>query len=433
MNSVITTPSELSSILEAIPEPAAILAGDYKILATNSSYLEHHELDSVKGSDFCYQVTHGYNRPCDESGESCPLQRCQKTGSRQRVLHLHQTPNGPEHVDVEMRPLKMADGSTCFLEIMHQVKVAQASPEGQGLIGCSDAFNAMLGMIQRAGPSDISVLLLGESGTGKELAAKALHSLSYRAQSPFVTVECSGLNETLFESEMFGHEKGAFTGAITRKDGLVSAARGGTLFLDEVGDIPLSLQVKLLRLIETGTYRRVGGLELKHADFRLVCATHKNLKAMVECGEFREDLYYRISTFPIELPALRERREDIPLLIQAIFRRLDGAETSIDEQALHALKTYAFPGNIRELRNLLERALLLTDNGVIGLEQLPEYCRSGSETLELQRIGDRLIPLADLESSYLRTISQQFKGNKKALADALGISERTLYRKLSQL
>jgi transcriptional regulator with PAS, ATPase and Fis domain len=343
LKNLAATPAELSSILEAIPEPAAILAGNYQILATNSSYMEHHELASVTETNFCYKVTHGYDRPCDESGESCPLKRCQESGTRQRALHLHQTPHGPEHVDVEMRPLPMADGTTCFLEIMHQVKVAHASPEGQGLIGSSDAFNAMLGLIQRAGPSDISVLLLGESGTGKELAAKALHNLSNRAQSPFVTVECSGLSETLFESEMFGHEKGAFTGAINRKEGLVAAARGGTLFLDEVGDIPLSLQVKLLRLIETGTYRRVGSLDLKHADFRLVCATHKNLKRMVEKGQFREDLYYRISAFPIELPALRERQADIPLLVQAIIRRLGADDISLNQAAQDLLQSYAFP------------------------------------------------------------------------------------------
>lgn len=420
-------------MLEAVSQPAAILSSEYEIIATNRAYMEHHQLGEEMGDKFCYQVTHGYARPCDESGESCPLKQCLQTGTRHRVLHLHQTPQGREHVDVEMQPLTLSDGRTCFLEVMHQVKVAKAIPEGQGLIGCSNAFNQMLALMQRAGPSDISVLLLGESGTGKELAAKAVHNLSNRSDAAFVTVECSGLSETLFESEMFGHEKGAFTGAVNRKDGLVTAARGGTLFLDEVGDIPLTLQVKLLRLIETGTYRPVGGIEPKHADFRLICATHKNLKALVEQGLFREDLYYRISTFPIELPALRERIEDIPLLIHALLKRLEvNQPLSVNSAAIAALQTYRFPGNIRELRNLLERAALMTDDGCIRPEHLPEACQKDNQISAglLENEEREIIPLADLEKHYLLQVNQQFTGSRQELAQKLGVSERTLYRKL---
>jgi transcriptional regulator with GAF, ATPase, and Fis domain len=180
----------------------------------------------------------------------------------------------------------------------------------------------MLDMISRVAPSDAAVLLQGESGTGKELAAKAIHDASRRAEGPFVVLDCSGLPETLFESELFGHEKGAFTGAMARKAGLVEAAAGGTLFLDEVGDIPLPMQVKLLRLLETGAYRRVGGTESLHATFRLVSATHRPLRQMTEDGSFRQDLYFRLNTFPIELPPLRERQEDIPLLAEALLQRV---------------------------------------------------------------------------------------------------------------
>lgn len=435
MNSLVHLSTDLSAVLEAVPEPAAVLSPDYKILATNSAYADHHHIPDTEETPRCYQISHGYSRPCDESGESCPLKKCMETGKRHRVLHLHQTSKGREHVDVEMRPLKLADGKTYYLEVMHQVKVAQANPQGQGLIGRSDAFNQMLSLIQRAGPNNITVLLLGESGTGKELAAKALHNISNRVKKTFVTVECSGLSETLFESEMFGHEKGAFTGAINKKEGLVSAARGGTLFLDEIGDVPLSLQVKLLRLIETGTYRTVGGVDLKQADFRLVCATHKNLKKLVESGQFRQDLYYRISAFPIELPSLKERKEDIPLLIEAFIKRITEEEVALNEAALTALKNYDFPGNIRELRNILERAVLLTDNNQIGTEHLPTECRPAISTVG--EFGNseplKLVPLAELESHYLSRIREKFNGNNRELAEKLGVSERTLYRKLSAL
>src|SRR5512133_2715734 len=183
-----------------------------------------------------------------------------------------------------------------------------------------------------------------------------------RAHLPFVAVECSGLTETLFESEMFGYEKGAFTGAAGRKVGLVEAVRGGTLFLDEVGDIPLSLQVKLLRLMEAGTYRRIGGLEPLRADFRLIAATHRDLAQMVREGTFRQDLYFRINVFPIQLPPLRERMEDLPMLVASLLSHLNATrKITLGEEAMAALMRHDFPGNVRELRNILERALIMAD------------------------------------------------------------------------
>ena len=239
------------------------------------------------------------------------------------MLHLHHTPRGEEHVDVELTPIIGASGKIeYFVERMLTVREASSFPAESGLVGKSPAFNRMLELVRRVAPSGTTALLLGESGTGKELVAQAIHQQSGREQGPFVVVECSGLTETLFESELFGYEKGAFTGANQRKIGLVESAAGGTLFLDEVGDIPLSLQVKLLRLLETGTFRRVGGVETLRADFRLIAATHRDLKDMVEHGSFRRDLYYRLSVFPIHLPALRERREDIALLAETLLTRL---------------------------------------------------------------------------------------------------------------
>jgi DNA-binding NtrC family response regulator len=236
------------------------------------------------------------------------------------------------------------------------------------------------------------------------------------------------LTETLFESELFGSEKGAFTGANQRKIGLVESATGGTLFLDEVGGIPLSLQVKLLRLLETGTFRRVGGVETLRADFRLIAATHRDLKAMVERGAFRRDLYYRLSVFPISLPALRERRGDISLLAETLLTRLaPGRAYSLSPEARAQLQAYDFPGNIRELRNILERAILMADGDTLLAEHLPPEL-----TGTVAGIPDMdIVPLEMAELRYLQWALAQHNGDRKSLAAQLGISERTLYRKLA--
>lgn len=424
-------------ILEAIPEPAAILSTEYEILATNSAYRRHYQPQGDAVGRSCYAVSHGYRVPCDQAGEACPLKECRRTGQRQRVLHLHNTPTGEEHVDVEMTPLLDDQQQLIgFLEVMHQVREARAQVSQQGLVGRAPAFSHMLSLVHRAAPSEITVLLLGESGTGKELVARALHEGSPRARAPFVTVECSGLSEGLFESELFGHERGAFTGAVSRKKGLVEAARGGTLFLDEIGEIPLSLQVKLLRLIETGTFRPVGSVEPQHADFRLVCATHRDLRRMVQEGSFRQDLYYRISAFPVPLPPLRERIEDLPLLVASLLQRLPGGQAvRLADATLKQLQRYAFPGNIRELRNLLERGILLADDGVILPQHLPpelQETAAAAPATSVERHLDALPvwSLDELETRYLTSVERRFRGDRSALARALGVSERTLYRKL---
>lgn len=431
---------EMAAILEGIVEPATLIGLDYRILATNQAYRERYGDGNEVAGRCCYEVSHGYAVPCDQAGESCPLKRCNATGKRQRLLHLHMTSQGEEHVDVEMQPVRDAKGETvCFLEIMHCVRAARAQAgSGEGLVGRSDTFNRMLELVHRAAPSEISVLLLGESGTGKELVAKALHDGSPRAQGSFVTVECSGLSESLFESELFGHERGAFTGAVSRKRGLVDMARGGTLFLDEIGEIPLQQQVKLLRLIETGTFRAVGATEPQHADFRLVCATHRNLKQMVADGSFRQDLYYRISPFPIPLPTLKERIDDLPLLIEALLHRLPGGTgLRLSRAALKVLGAYDFPGNIRELRNILERGILLADDGIIDTRHLPDELVGGDVkapgAMDSRAMPMRVLPLETVETQYLRRVMAHFHGDNRVLAEQLGISERTLYRKLRQL
>ncbi len=424
--------NELICFLETHPDPQIVVAADYRILASNAAYRRIYSGGRDVVGQFCYAVSHDYARPCDECGEACPMAASRANGEPARVLHLHHTPRGEEHVDVELTPIVGASGSIeYFVERMSMVREASSLPAERGLVGKSPAFNHMLELVRRVAPAPTTALLLGESGTGKELVAQAIHQHSGRERSPFVVVECSGLTETLFESELFGHEKGAFTGANQRKIGLVEAASGGTLFLDEVGDIPLSLQVKLLRLLESGTFRRVGGVDTLRADFRLVAATHRDLKAMVETGEFRRDLYYRLSVFPIELPALRDRQEDIDLLADTLLTRLaPGRAYTLAASTRALLRAHDFPGNIRELRNILERATLMADGDTLLPEHLPREV-AGRERAELAATVDGVVSLDVAERRYLQWALGRLGGDRKALARQLGISERTLYRKLA--
>lgn len=426
-------PKELVSFIETMPEPRILVDASYRILAANHAYRAEYGQPKRLVGRTCYDVSHRFDRPCDQCGESCPLQTALKTGQPSRVLHLHHTPHGEEHVDVELVPILDDSGRIAyFVETLVRLSEGlDGRLRVQGMVGRSPNFTRMLEYLNRAAPAMTPVLLLGESGTGKELAAQALHDLSPRHGMPFVPVDCSGMTETLFESELFGYEKGAFTGANQRKIGLVEAAAGGTLFLDELGDIPLSLQVKLLRLLETSTFRRVGGIETLRADFRLVAATHRGVKQMVEAGGFRRDLYYRISAFPIHLPALRERREDMSLLVEHLLARLTPERAlQLSPAAMACLLRYDFPGNIRELRNILERAVLLADGDEIGLEQLPEELFANPGSVATGDMAAEIVPLQVAERRYLDWALAQAQGDKPLLARRLGISERTLYRKL---
>jgi two-component system response regulator HydG len=424
---------ELVSFLESLPEPHILCDRQYRVLVANSAYRRSFGENQVFAGRTCFDISHHFDRPCDQAGETCPLQQSLRSGQRERVLHLHQTPDGETYVNIELSPLRDANGDIVyFIEKMEPVAVARGLSNAQGLVGRAPVFQRMLEMVARVAPSDASVLLLGESGTGKELVAKAIHDASHRADKPFVAVDCSGLTETLFESELFGHERGAFTGATARRIGLVESASGGTLFLDEVGDIPLPMQVKLLRLLETGTYRLVGSTEPRRADIRLVSATHRDLRTMVEAGSFRQDLYFRLNTFPVNLPPLRERAADIPLLAESLLARVaPDRKRHLSDAALAVLGRYDYPGNIRELRNILERASLLCDGDSIQPNHLPEEIRSPSGRSPLP--ADTPATLEQIERQTLAARLAHHHGSRKALAAELGISERTLYRRLKQL
>jgi len=434
----------LISYLEHEAEPMIVLSREYQILAANTAYQRQFgALDKAYLGQKCHKISHGIDVPCDQAGEQCPMREAERRRGPDRVLHIHHTPRGPEHVDVELRPVFDTAGATiAYVERLSTVRSASAQAGGPGLIGKSARFNQAVASLRRVAPSNLPVLLLGESGTGKELFAQAVHQASKRAGSPFVVVDCSGLTESLFESELFGYEKGAFTGALTRKPGLVETAQGGTLFLDEIGDVPLSMQIKLLRLIESGTFRRVGGVDTKKADFRLVAATHKPLESMMRSGEFRSDLYYRISAFPIHLPSLAERVEDVPLLVDSFLNHspVSGAPVSVEQQALASLQAYQWPGNIRELRNVIERARLMADGTAISISDLPDHIASPVGAVTQARSGPPSVPdpgalartrLAD-EQALLNFV-RSFKGSRRELAGALQISERTLYRRLRDI
>jgi DNA-binding NtrC family response regulator len=444
---------ELMSFLEGLPEPHILFDKQYRILAANAAYRQQFSPNRSVVGRTCYEVSHHFSVPCDQAGESCPLVKTRESGQRERLLHLHHTPKGEEYVNIELAPLLNAEGEQAFfIEKMEPLRVAQGYATAQGLIGRAAVFQQMLALVARVAPAMATVLLLGESGTGKELVARAVHEASSRSARALVPVDCSSLPENLFESELFGHERGAFTGANTARGGLVEAASGGTLFLDEVGDIPLTMQVKLLRLLETGTYRRVGSTEQRHADIRVVSATHRDLDQMVAQGRFREDLYYRLSTFPIHLPALRERRDDIALLATALLTRVaPQRKLSLSEAALKLLQAQDYPGNVRELRNLLERSALLCDGDKLDATHVEQALRSGrrpsirppSDSARQSPLDsdDTTKPLAPSTTKSLKALAiatlrdrvRAHTGSRAELAAQLGISERSLYRKLKTL
>lgn len=269
----------------------------------------------------------------------------------------------------------------------------------RSLVGASRCIQGVRQMMQQVADTEASVLILGESGTGKEVIARNLHYNSERRDGPFVPINCGAIPAELLESELFGHEKGAFTGAISARAGRFELAKGGTLFLDEVGDMPLTMQVKLLRVLQERIYERVGSNKSIDADVRIIAATHKNLEEMIELGEFREDLFYRLNVFPIEMPPLRERTEDIPLLINELVSRMENEKRGsvrFNEAAIMSLCQHRWPGNVRELANLVERMAIMYPHGVIGISELPRKFRYIDEENGIQELREEVSERAAL-------------------------------------
>jgi two-component system response regulator HydG len=307
---------------------------------------------------------------------------------------------------------------------------------GKAMVGQSPAFRAMMDTLRQAAPSTATVLLIGESGTGKELAARALHEHSNRAKGPFIAVNCAALPESILEAELFGVERGAYTGAVARREGRFERAHGGTLFLDEVGEMPLSAQVKLLRVLQEGEIERLGGTQTVKVEVRLVAATNKDLQKEVAEGRFREDLYYRLNVVEIRVPALASRREDIPLLADAFLRRFaaKNAKTlrGFSPDALQILENYAWPGNVRELEHAVERAVVLAKNEVLEASDLPESVRKGPLGSAGQLIIPIGTPMEEIERRVIHETLRHTKGDKTLAARLLGIAARTIYRKLER-
>jgi DNA-binding NtrC family response regulator len=307
--------------------------------------------------------------------------------------------------------------------------LSRAQPP-EKMIGASPPMQELFRLIDRAGPTDKSILIQGESGTGKELVARALQRASRRADRPMVVINCAALPETLLESELFGHEKGSFTGAIAAKPGLFEVADGGTLFIDEIGELAGPLQAKLLRVLEDGSLRRIGSLKERRVDVRLLAATNRDMDKEVAEGRFREDLYYRINVMSLALPPLRERQGDIPLLVRHIL----GAEWTITPQAMQALEAYRWPGNVRQLMNAVERAQIMCDGKCIDVDKLPRevVAPSGRGTPPPAAPRGNGEHLADVQRAHILDVLARERGNKARTARALGVNRRSLYRLLEK-
>ncbi|MBX3614894.1 MAG: sigma 54-interacting transcriptional regulator [Burkholderiaceae bacterium] len=413
-------------IIDIMVDPFVVIDRDYRIVAANRAYRERYGVEpgGVVGR-LCHEVSHHSEVPCSRNGEHCPLEEVFERKQATQVMHVHfDRDGGEEYVQLHSSPLLGDDGEVRYIgETIFRVASAQGDDAAR-LIGRSQPLLRMTSLLQRVAPTQTTVLLLGESGVGKEQVAKYLHHYSNRAHGPFVVVDCAALGANLIESELFGHEKGSFTGASQRTRGLFEAADGGTLFIDEIGELPLGLQPKLLRVLEDGSFRRVGSHQERRVDVRLIAATNRDLAEEVSEGRFREDLYYRINVMSLVLPPLRERGNDVNLLIDHFL----GSDWEIEDDARMALAAYRWPGNVRQLVNALERATILADERLITLDDLPHEVVE-SPPQEKSRIDTTDVKRLDLiERAHIIEVLRQERGNKARAARSLGIHRRKLYR-----
>jgi transcriptional regulator with PAS, ATPase and Fis domain len=431
---------DLQSLIDTHANPFVLIDRNYTIVAANRSYCSSYARapEEIVGRK-CHSVSHHFDTPCYLNGENCPLKITLDTNEAYEVLHIHfDQYNLPERVRIKGHPIAGSDGTRYVgEEIIRLSKDTDLDFEEQQLIGRSEAFRrCMEGLACISGAND-NALLTGERGTGKHLAARYLHHHSTRKGRSFVTVDCSAIKETEFESVLFGQERGIFAGCIGRRPGLLEEADGGSLFLNEAGDIPLSIQGRLLTTIDSGKYRRVGGRDILSADLRIISSTSKDLPAMIETGKFRPDLYLRLAGVTHAIPPLRDRREDIPALADAlIVRYCDNRNPfyHIREDARQRLVNHDYPGNLRELHTILQEAIKLSDDGLITDEHIridesrsdPEFSRGSTET------GSPGQSIKEMEAELIAVLLEHYQGHRRRVADELGISERTLYRKLEK-
>jgi len=442
-------PINLQSVIDATDNGFVVIDKDYNIIAANKAYCEAYATDeeSIIGNK-CYKISHHSDLPCHLNGEDCPHKKVFETRAPHQVLHIHfDQKNEEEHVRIKGSPIYGTNGELFLGEAIFPIaKSDDLDCNKQRMLGTSPAFLACIEEMSGAATSDIPILLNGESGVGKELAATFIHHKSERKAQPFISIDCTAISEGIFESELFGHERGAFTGCVGRRHGLIESAEHGTLFMDEIGEIPFALQGRLLRALETGYYRRLGGREDLHVDVRIICATHNNLRKMVDQGTFRADLYYRIAGISITIPPLRERRADITPLVKAMLAKTKGYKDSaaqISPEALALLQNYYYPGNIRELHNILQKAVAISTSGVITPDLLklnnfsnmhihPSIHSTAGVVNSKTRTPNTNRSLTDVEATHIESLLHQHDGHRAKVAEELRISERTLYRKLKQ-
>jgi transcriptional regulator with PAS, ATPase and Fis domain len=446
------TAIDIHSLINAQDAPAVIIDENYQIVAANIAYCTSYGIDPKQVVNHrCHEVSHHSAVPCHMNGEDCPHKQVFATDKPFEVLHTHYDyANRPDRVRIKAHPLHGADGGRYLLEVINRLAPStNLTCEDMQMVGHSPTFLALIENLIVAAKSDAAVLIYGESGVGKELAAKFVHEQSARKKNPYVELNCAAIPEALCESELFGHERGAFTGCAGLKQGLFELANGGTLFLDEIGELPLSMQAKLLRVLDSGEFRRLGGNNLIRVDVRVVAATNRNLMTLVTQGKFREDLYFRIAGINVSIPPLRERRMDIPALAEILIKRMCKPGHNIcrlTHAAIERLVNYSYPGNIRELSNILQKALVTCDCNIIdakhihfnGLNETEHQAMNSKrddtrfKAGEMVAIDGSVLSIAEVERRYISTLLEQHDGNRRIVANIMGINERTLYRKLKR-
>jgi two-component system response regulator AtoC len=431
---------KLQSLIDTHEQAFVVIDANYRIVAANRRYCDAYGIspEAIVGQH-CHAVSHHSDRPCHENGELCPHLALFKQGEAVEVLHTHfHADDQPERTRIRGHRLHGENGELYLGEQMFPLEAEAGSVcDAMQMIGRSPAFLACVDNLARVAESEASILLFGESGVGKELAARFIHARSSHKNGSFIVINCAAVPENLFESELFGHERGAFSGSSGQKKGLFELADNGTLFLDEVGEIPLNLQAKLLRVLETGEFRRVGGTHTLTANVRLVSASNRRLLDEVDAKRFRLDLYYRVAGIDVILPPLRERTEDMPELANYLLKRLAGGQRScqLDAGAVTALQAYDFPGNVRELRNVLQKAVINCRDGLISAAdlQLPAAHESSDQAAGTSpRLTASPQSMNELEQAHIQRLLGTHQGHRARVAAALGITERTLYRKLKR-